>query len=123
MDPNHRTMTPSDAPPPDAPNRLETSRATPSRILHGVRSLRVSGRGRIVLHLNGTGRVSVRRGRFDDFCFEGRGLPKHLSAEQVHLDQVEGTLTLEGMELTLEFRGGRADAELVGRFEVDERAA
>lgn len=113
---------PASIPPRDG-DRRETGQAGVRRTLTEVRSLRVSGRGRIVMHLKGTGRVNVRRGRFDDFCFEGRGLPKHLSAQQVHLDKVEGTMTLEGMELSLEFRGGRADIELEGRFEVDERAA
>lgn len=113
---------PASLPPHDG-NRRDTEQAGVCRTLSSVRSLRVSGRGRIVMRLNGTGRVTVRRGRFDDFCFEGRGVPKHLSAEQVHLDKVEGTLTLEGMELQLEFRGGRADAMLTGRFEIDDRAA
>ena len=98
---------------PDRPPRQR-------RVLGGVRSLRVRGAGRIVLVLDGTGHVAVQRGRFDDFSFEGRGLPKHLSAEQVQLDRVEGTVVLEGMELDLRFRGGRADAELDGRFEIEQ---
>ena len=102
-----------------------TTPPTPSirRSMRDVRHLRVAGRGRIVLRLKGSGRVNLTRGRFDDFCFEGRGTPKFLSADQVHLDAVEGTLTLEGTELTLEFRGGRMDADLEGRFEVEQRAA
>ncbi len=116
-------MTPSNLPPsPSDPDRRGPNPGV-RRTLAGIHRLRVQGQGRIVLHLKGTGRVNLRRGRYDDFCFEGRGIPKYLSAEQVHLDRVEGTLTLEGMELSLEFRGGRADAEIVGTFEVDERAA
>lgn len=99
-----------------------TSSPSHRRVLSGVRTLRVEGRGRIVLHLAGTGRVTVRRARLDDFCFEGRGIPKHLSAEEVHLDRVEGVLTLEGTDLRVTFRGGRADAELDGRFEVESGA-
>lgn len=125
MTPPERTTPPSGRD-GGRPKTRRSSRAAPGpneQTLRGVRSLRVHGKGRIVMHLSGTGRVNLRRGRFDDFCFEGRGLPKHLSAEQVHLDAVEGVLTLEGTELCVEFSGGRADIHLTGRFEVVQRAA
>lgn len=74
-----------------------------------------------MLHLFGTGHVSLRRGRLDDFCFEGRGLPKHLSAEEVQLDGATGVLTLEGTELVLEFVGGTANADIQGEFASTQR--
>ncbi len=99
---------------PDQPLPLD-------RRLRGVRSLRLTGRGRIVIHLCGSGRVTLQRGRVDDFSFEGRGLPKHVSAEQVHLDRADGVLTLEGNSLRLEFSGGTVDAEIAGSFEIDQQ--
>ena len=98
----------------------DASRAAPqSRRLRGVRSLRVRGSGRIVLDLTGTGRVTLQRGRFDDFCFEGRGVPKYVSADCVHLDRAVGRIVLEGDQVSLTFRGGVADVELLGLFEVE----
>jgi hypothetical protein len=87
-----------------------------------VRRLHVRGRGRIVVELHGTGRVNLSRGRFDDFCFEGRGLPRHVSSQRVHLDRADGRLVLEGDQLELEFHGGTADVELTGVFEFGEAA-
>ena len=115
---------PDRSPPPrPAPDSPSAAPAPTACVLHGVRQLRLEGQGRIVLHLHGSGHVSLRRGRFDDFCFEGEGRPKHLSAEHVHLDHAEGRLTVEGTELVLDFHGGRADVEFLGHFRRDGRPA
>ncbi|MDF1702538.1 MAG: hypothetical protein P1V36_15410, partial [Planctomycetota bacterium] len=114
-------MQPDDTPPTlPTPREPDGTRRYPPTV---VRALRIEGSGRIVLRLRGTGRVVLQRGRFDDFSFEGRGIPKHVSALRVHLDGVEGLLTLEGTELSLEFSGGTAEAEYEGTFEVKARAA
>ena len=83
--------------------------------------LRVRGQGRVEIELAGTGQLSMIRGRYDDFCFEGRGLPRHLSGTCVHLRSAEGRVILEGEDLELEFFGGVCSALLVGTFQVEVR--
>ncbi|MDJ0522241.1 MAG: hypothetical protein QNJ90_09225 [Planctomycetota bacterium] len=83
--------------------------------------LRARGRGRIEVELKGTGQLTMIRGRYDDFCFEGKGLPRHLSATCVHLRAAHGRVILEGEDLELEFFGGTCTALLVGTFQVETR--
>lgn len=85
--------------------------------------LRVRGRGRIEVELRGSGQLTMIRGRYDDFCFEGKGLPRHLSATCVHLRAAHGRVILEGEDLEMEFFGGTCSALLVGTFQVETRAA
>ena len=85
--------------------------------------LRIRGRGRIEVELRGSGQLTMIRGRYDDFCFEGKGLPRHLSATCVHLRAAHGRVILEGEDLELEFFGGTCSALLVGTFEVETRGA
>jgi hypothetical protein len=91
--------------------------------MSGVHSLHLRGRGRVVVHLHGSGHVTLKRGRFDDFCFEGRGLPRHVSADCVRLAGATGTLVVEGDSLDLLFEGGHADVEYAGVFDLDRPSA
>lgn len=90
--------------------------------LKRIRCLRLKGSGQVVLHLNGTGRIKVHRGRSDDFSFEGRGLPRHLSSEVILLDRATGRVTVRGLTLEVEFGGGTAEIAVEGIFEGDEDA-
>jgi len=72
------------------------------------------------MHLNGTGRIKVNRGRADEFSFEGRGLPRHLSSEVILLDRATGKVSIRGVTLEIEFEGGNAEIEVSGAFEGDE---
>jgi hypothetical protein len=105
--------------PPSSPDSAPVER----RKIHAAHFLRVHGRGRAEIELKGTGQLTMLRGRYDDFCFEGRGLPRHLSATCVHLRGASGRVILEGEEIELEFFGGICSALLVGTFEVETRSA
>ena len=87
--------------------------------LKTIRVLNLKGSGEIVLHLNGTGRIKVRRGRSDHFRFEGRGLPRHISSEEILLDRATGKVFVRGMTIQVEFGGGNAEIEVNGIFEGD----
>ena len=86
--------------------------------LRGHGSIRVRGRGEICLRLKGSGRMWLRRGPEDTFHFEGNGLPRHLSGEQIVMSNARGEVTLSGKALDVEFADGPVYAVLVGDFEV-----
>ncbi len=88
--------------------------------LKTIRFLNLKGSGQIVLHLNGTGRMKVRRGRSDEFRFEGRGLPRHISSEVILLDRATGKVYVRGMTIAVEFGGGNAEIEVNGVFEGED---
>ena len=108
----------------NGPNQSNSPEPAPveRRKILAAHFLRVHGRGRAEIELKGTGQLTMLRGRYDDFCFEGRGLPRHLSATCVHLRGATGRVILEGEEIELEFFGGICAALLVGTFEVETRS-
>jgi hypothetical protein len=86
--------------------------------LERVRCVKVRGSGEIVLVLNGTGRITVRRGRHDEFRFEGQGTPRFLSGECILMAGADGRLEVRGLQLEVEFCGGTAEIGLEGEFDV-----
>ncbi len=108
-------------PTPPTPGSGPDSKPVERRKIASAHFLRVRGQGRVEVELSGSGQLSMIRGRYDDFCFEGRGLPRHLSGTCVHLRAAQGRVILEGEDLELEFFGGVCSALLVGTFEVEER--
>ena len=105
----------------DLPQDLNSPQPVERKRIASANFLRIRGRGRIEVELRGSGQLTMIRGRYDDFCFEGKGLPRHLSATCVHLRAAHGRVILEGEDLELEFFGGTCSALLVGTFEVETR--
>ena len=87
--------------------------------LERIRCVQIKGSGALLLVLNGTGHIRVRRGRGDDFQFEGRGTPRFLSGECILLNGADGRLEIRGLQLELEFKGGSAEIALEGEFQCD----
>jgi hypothetical protein len=89
----------------------------PTRLLR-VRALGLRGCGRVVVDLDGSGRVRIRRGRGDEVSVRGQGCPRFLSAGEVLLSGARGRLEVRGLSLEIEFAGGRADVRVDGTFEA-----